>query len=62
MNLKSILKKKTEREAVIVVENEEKKDELQDISGYSELTDDDEKILEIAIDIIAMYDICTKGE
>lgn len=62
MNLKSILKKKTEREAVIVVENEEKKDELQDISGCSELTDDDEKILEIAIDIIAMYDICTKGE
>ena len=43
-------------------EVEAKKDELQDIFGYSELSDDDKKFLESAIEIIAMCETCTKEE
>jgi len=43
-------------------ENEAKKDELQDISRYSELSDDDKKVLESAMNIITAYETCTKDE
>ena len=45
-----------------MIENEDKKEKLQDISGYSELSNDDKVILESAVNIIAVCESCIKDE